>query len=134
MAPQLNERKWSTRSQIDPVTAWKKQARCAAGRCVQAAGRESMKGALTQLRHQCEQSAQWAISATRCDDKCANTALLETQRPCGSARRCRSDTVPHDTSVPGRCHTVRPPRAAPSSLFLPSPCPSDHERVLMSLL
>ena len=26
----------------------------------------------------CEQGAQWAIGATRCDDKCANTVLLET--------------------------------------------------------
>ena len=29
----------------------------------------------------CEPCAQWAIGATRCDDKCANTVLLETQGP-----------------------------------------------------
>ena len=58
-----------------------------------------MKGAITQLRYQCEQGAQWAIGATRCDDKSANTVLLETQGPCGSVRKCSGDTVTHDTSV-----------------------------------
>ena len=44
------------------------------------------------------------IGATRCDDRCENTVLLETQGPCGSVRRCRDDTVTHDTSVQGKCH------------------------------
>ena len=44
MAPQLNEKGWITPSQVDPVTAWNTQARYAAVRCVQAAGRGSMKG------------------------------------------------------------------------------------------
>ena len=28
-----------------------------------------------------------------------NTVLLETQGPCGSVRRCRDDTVTHDTNA-----------------------------------
>ena len=47
----------------------------------------------------CEQGAQWAIGATRCDDKCAKTVLLETQGPCGSLRKCSGDIVTHDTRV-----------------------------------
>ena len=39
------------------------------------------------------------IGATRCEDKCENTVLLETQGPCGIVRRCSDDTVTHDTSV-----------------------------------
>ena len=58
-----------------------------------------MKGGIAPLRYQCEQDAQWAIGATRCDDKCANTVLLETQGPCGSVRKCSGDTVTHDTCV-----------------------------------
>ena len=58
-----------------------------------------MKGEITPLRYQCEQGAQWAIGATRCDDKCANTVSLETQEPCGSVRKCSGDTVTHDTCV-----------------------------------
>ena len=99
MAPQVDEKGWITRSHVDPVTAWNKQARYAAVRCVQAAGRGSMTGAITQLRHQCGKCAQWTIGATRCDDFCVNTVLLETQGPCGSVRRCSDDTVTHDTSV-----------------------------------
>ena len=60
-----------------------------------------MKGAITQLRYQCGESAQWTIGATRCDDQCVNTVLLETQ---GRVRRCSDDTVTHDTGVQGRCH------------------------------
>ena len=45
------------------------------------------------------------IGATRCDDKCENTGLLETQWPCRSVRRCRDGTVTHDASVQGKCHT-----------------------------
>ena len=67
MAPQENEGKCITRSQVDPAFARNKQARYAAVRCVQAAGRES--------NDLCGERAQWAIGATRCDDKCANTAL-----------------------------------------------------------
>ena len=51
------------------------------------------------LRYQSELGAQWAIGATRCDDKCKNAVLLETQGPCGSVRRCSGDTVTRDTSV-----------------------------------
>ena len=40
---------WITRPQVDPVSAWNKEARYAALRCVQAAGRGSMTGAKTQL-------------------------------------------------------------------------------------
>ena len=58
-----------------------------------------MKGAITQISYECEQGAQWAIGAIRCDDKCANTVSLETQAPCGSERKCSGDTVTHDTSV-----------------------------------
>ena len=46
--------------------------------------------------------AQWAVGATRCDDKCVKTVLLETQGPCGSVRRCSDDTETHDTSVQHR--------------------------------
>ena len=88
MAPQLNEKGWITRSQVDPVTAWNKHARYAAVR----------------LRYECGESAQWTIGATRCDDSCVNIVLLETQGPCGSVRRCSDDTAIHDTSVQGRCH------------------------------
>ena len=41
--------------------------------------------------------AQWAIGATRCDDECANTVLLETQRPHGVVRRCSGEAVTRDT-------------------------------------
>ena len=58
-----------------------------------------MKGAIAPLRYQCGQDAQWLIGATRCDDKCANTVLLETQGPCGSVRNCSGDIVTHDTCV-----------------------------------
>ena len=71
-----------------------------------------MKRAVTQLRYQCEKSAQWAIGATRCDDKRANTALLETQGPCGSVRRCRGDTETHDTSVRWKMSQKHDPRPA----------------------
>ena len=54
----------------------------------------------------CGRCAQWAIGATRCDDKCANTVLLETQRPCGSVRKCSGDTVTHDTIAQRRCHSI----------------------------
>ena len=37
------------------------------------------------------------IGTTRCDDKCENTVLLETQGPCGR-RKCRDNTVTHDTT------------------------------------
>ena len=74
MTPQANDRKWITRSQVDPAFARNKQARYAAVRCVQAAGRESNEK-ITQLRYQCGECAEWAIVATRCDDKCANTAI-----------------------------------------------------------
>ena len=106
MAPQLNENRWITLSQVDPFTAWNKQAWYAAVRCVQAAGRGSMKGAISQLRHQCGECAQCAIGETRRGDTCENTVLLETQGPCGSARRCSDDTVTHDTSVQGKCHMM----------------------------
>ena len=39
------------------------------------------------------------IGATRCDYKCENTVLLETQGPCGSVRKCSADTVTDDTSA-----------------------------------
>ena len=45
------------------------------------------------------------IGATRCDDKCENTDLLESQGPCGSVRRCRDDTVTHDANVQKKWHT-----------------------------
>ena len=64
-----------------------------------------MKRAITQLRYHCAKCAQWAIGANRCDDKCVNTVLLETEGPCGSVRRCSGDTVTHDTGVQERCHT-----------------------------
>ena len=57
------------------------------------------------FRHQCELGAQWAIGATRCDDKCVNTVFLETQGPCGSARRCGDVTVTHDTKCTGESST-----------------------------
>ena len=50
-----------------------------------------------QLFCQCELDAQCAIGAIGCDDTCENTVLLETQGPCGSARRCRDVTATHDT-------------------------------------
>ena len=68
MAPQLNEKGWITRSQVDLAAARNKQARYAAVRCVQAACRGSMKRIITQLRYQCRECAQWTIGATRCDD------------------------------------------------------------------
>ena len=83
MAPQLNEKRWITRSQVDPVTAWNKQACYAAVRCVQAAGRGSTKGAMHSVQ----------IGVTRCDDKCENTVLLETQGPCGSVRASQSFSI-----------------------------------------
>ena len=63
MAPQLDEKDGSF-GQVDPVTAWNKQARHAVVRYVEAAGRESMKGATTQLRCQCGECAQ---CANRCN-------------------------------------------------------------------
>ena len=63
--------------------------------------RESTKGAMRSVQ----------IGVTRCDDKCENTVLLETQGPCGSARRCSDDTVTHDTSVQGKCHKSHPTRS-----------------------
>ena len=39
------------------------------------------------------------IGATRCDDKCENTVLLETQGPFESVRKCSTDTVTDDTSA-----------------------------------
>ena len=63
-------------------------------RCVQAAGRGSMEGAITQLRYQCGECAQ-------CGDKCANTVFAS----CGSVRRCSDDTVTRGTSVQGKGHT-----------------------------
>ena len=39
------------------------------------------------------------VSATRCDDKCVNTIVLETQGPCGSVRKCGADTVTDETSA-----------------------------------
>ena len=73
-------------------------------RCVQAAGRGSMKRAIAQHSYQCGMSAQWTIGATRCDDKCENTVWLETRGNCGRVRRCSDDTVTHDTHVQGKCH------------------------------
>ena len=74
-----------------------------------------MNGTITQLRYHCGQSAQWTIGATRCDDKCANAVLLETQGPRGSERRCRSDTVTHDTSI--RKKDVTPPTEPARNIF-----------------
>ena len=63
-----------------------------------------MKRAVTQLRYQCEKSAQWAIGATRCDDKRANTVLLETQGP-KEVYAGAEVTQKHMTQVyDGRCH------------------------------
>ena len=39
-------------------------------------------------------------------DKCENTVLLETRRPCESVRKCGADTVTDDTSV--RVENVTP--------------------------
>ena len=66
----------------------------------QAAGRGSMKGAMRSVQ----------IGVTRCDDKCENTVLLDTQGPCGTVRRCSDDTVTHDTGVQGKCHKSHPTR------------------------
>ena len=110
MAPQLNEKRWITRSQVDPVTAWNKQACYAAVRCVQAAGRGSMKGAMRSVQ----------IGVTRCDDKCDNTVLLETQGPCGSVRRCNDNTVTHDTSVQGKCHKAIHPTGSSATMRSPA--------------
>ena len=60
---------------------------------------DQRKGAITQLPYQCELGAQWAIGATRCDDTCAKTVLLDTHGPCGGVRKCSGDTVKHDTNV-----------------------------------
>ena len=49
------------------------------------------------LRYQCGLSAQCAIGAAQCDDKCENTVLLETQGPCGNARKCSAGRVTDDT-------------------------------------
>ena len=59
------------------------------------------------LRYQCGLSAQCVNRCNRCDDKCENPVLLETQGACGSARRCRDDTATHDTSALGKCHMCR---------------------------
>ena len=39
------------------------------------------------------------IGANRYDDKCENTVLLETQRPCGSVRKCSGDTITYDANA-----------------------------------
>ena len=57
----------------------------------------SMQGRM--LDGGCGLSAQCAIGATRCDDKCESTVLLENQWPCGNARKCSADTVTDDTSA-----------------------------------
>ena len=57
------------------------------------------------LLHIFDNCGRCAQCADRCNDKCENTVLLETQGPCGIVRRCRDDTVTHDTSVQGNCHT-----------------------------
>ena len=43
-------------------------------------------------------SAQCVDRCNRCDDQCEKHRF-ETQVPCGDVRRCRDDTVTHDTSV-----------------------------------
>ena len=94
--------KWITRSQVDLFSSCHclKQARSLLG-CTVRTSRKSWINEMSSnlLPYQCGLSAQWAIGATRCDGKCGNTVLLETQGPCGGVRRCRDDTVTHDTSV-----------------------------------
>ena len=52
------------------------------------------------LRYRCGRRVRSVlIGATRCSLVCENTVLLATQGPCGSVRRCRGDTVTHDTNV-----------------------------------
>ena len=61
---------------------------------VQCRAVSSMQGRM--LDGGCGLSAQFAIGATWCDDKCENTVLLEIQGPSGSARKCSADTVTDD--------------------------------------
>ena len=96
-------------------------------RRVQAVTRKINEMSSNLIHYQCGLSAQCAIGATRCDDPCENTVLLETQGPCGSARRCRDDTVTHDTKctsegfTTSQCHV-----AASAPILLRPPASSSH--------
>ena len=80
-----NEKNLITRSQVDLFSSCRclKQAsvfRCCAVRTSCESWINEMSSNL--LRYQCELGAQWAIGATRCDDKCANTILLVSTTVC----------------------------------------------------
>ena len=57
------------------------------------------KGAISQLRYQCGECAQWTFGATRRDDSCVHTVLLETQGPCAEVYAGAVVTQKHMTQV-----------------------------------
>ena len=70
------------------------------------------------LSYQCGRHVRSVqIGVTRCDDKCENTVLLETQVSCRNVRSS-AGTVTHDTSVQGKCHKSHDPPEPHSRLTL----------------
>ena len=97
----MNETRWITRSQVDP-DHWLEHASALCCCTVRA----SRWWWINERSNNLLRVRSVRIGATRCDDTCENTVLLETQGPCGSVRKCGARTATDATSVLVKRHST----------------------------